>query len=104
MPTALAKTDCFAYSIVVDDYISTQRVRAKCSALEEDRGYASRGFLLCMKQECPFYKKHSAYLEDLRNRHGTDDIEAILEEYKKSRQKIRNADKDSVGAEDTEVE
>lgn len=71
---AVARTDCFAYKLTLSSIAKPQ-----CEALNE---------LECVKGngECPFYKKRTSYLTDLLNRHGTDNIDFILNRYAKRKE------------------
>ena len=66
------KSDCFAYIIRVGNYMSW----GDCDALNE---------LVCDKEDCPFYKKRASWLRELKDIHGTIDLNRVLRDYAKSK-------------------
>lgn len=72
------REDCFACETKFVSVMGVMEHKQMCSALNE---------ALCEKKRtkgrCPFFKPRDAYLNDLFNRHGTTDMNAIVSAYQK---------------------
>lgn len=71
------KRDCFAFLQKTFFRDDTQITGEICTALNS---------LVCVKEDCPFYKNDVQWREELIRNHGTDSLKHILQEYQDSKQ------------------
>ena len=69
--------DCFAYVKKTFYRDGTEVTGELCNALNS---------LVCVKEDCPFYKSKAQWSEELIRNHGTDSIKHILMEYQEKKQ------------------